>query len=256
MKRLFLQSYKNTKKRLRSMVIETRHHLQKNYIAISIPSLNQQMIDDVKQTRCIDNIVQRCDSEIKTQLSTTVFDQYGAHFRRLLIASTIAHNFAPYGESQALTFDEIVNQNYLNCLNYPILMSLLLPDENLIFLGFDGGYIGNHAQILFRNKQYSCLFDPTIGVVALTDYNSLLSGKKVREKCILSIFPKPEKNHSVNVEYHDQVIRALIKGLYKPSDALYFYENLATCLANHRKANDDGKFITPGGQSLRQRIAS
>lgn len=84
------------------------------------------------------------------------------------------------------------------------------------FLGWNGGVVGNHAQVMVSGGAFSLLLDPTTGLIAQTDYNSLLQGKPTT--AIADFYPPGS-----SWPFHDTVKTALATGEYKPSDALYYY---------------------------------
>jgi hypothetical protein len=49
------------------------------------------------------------------------------------------------------------------------------------------------------------------------------------------------------------VVGALTLGLYRPSDLLYYFEDVDAFMTNHAAADD---YLTPGGVRLRARTAA
>ncbi len=100
-----------------------------------------------------------------------------------------------------------------------------IKDTKLYFVGWHGGAVGNHAQIFTYNPRndFSMLIDPTIGLIAITDYNHVASGKKVSVNNIFSFLSRNEL-----VDFSRKIEKALLNGQYKPSDFLYCFDDIDT----------------------------
>ena len=185
---------------------------------------------------------------------------------KVIFSSILANGLAPYGDNSVLEFPAILRQKNLNCLNYTaatayLLRELEVKNGRLFFLGFDGGKIGNHAQLLYTINHSSLLVDPTVGVVAITDYNSLISGIPITREDVISFYSRKEL-----LPFHDEVMAALISGSYRPSDVLYVVQNIddyktiqARAIAMIRKKDVKGlrlMFPTPGVDSLIRHTAN
>lgn len=94
-----------------------------------------------------------------------------------ILAMVIAHNAAPYGDSTARDYDNLIKEKTLNCGNQSILMGHLLPNHTLRIIGLDGEVLGNHAQVMYENEGSSLLLDPTLSVMTQTTFNELFQGK-------------------------------------------------------------------------------
>ena len=160
-----------------------------------------------------------------------------------LIVTFIAYRSAPYGQSRAVTREALMTDAGLDCDNYVLLVEYLLrdlhPDTRLVFVGFDGGEIGNHAQALVAGGDTSVLLDPTVGVVARVGYNSLLKGIPLASDMILRDTHEPE---AAVASLHHRVATSLMEGKYNPSDMLYYLKGVESMIALSEHA---GEFWTP-----------
>lgn len=171
---------------------------------------------------------------------------------RLVVATMEANRAKPYGSSVALTRKELQKAKALDCDNYAMLVWFLAGrPTGLRMIGFEGGVVGNHAQLYYERDKL--LLDPTVGLVARTTLNDLLSGKPVAKSAILYDYGW---NNPQLERFGDTVVRALENGLYRPMDLLYFYKSPGTYAAD-MKAHHGGysAFRTPGGLKLRARLA-
>ena len=96
-----------------------------------------------------------------------------------------------------------------------------VAETGLQFAGFDGGAIGNHAQVFLGDG--SLLLDPTIGLVAKVGYDEILDGKPVDEGQVL-IFR--QHNDGILESFEVKVWQAIVNGSYRPSDVIYHFNSL------------------------------
>ena len=113
------------------------------------------------------------------------------------------------------------------------------------FIGWNGGAAGNHAQIFIVTQQTSILLDPTIGIAAIADFNSVASSKPLPSSHIIEFSTRTEIE-----DYRSKIINALKMGLYKPSDLLYYFEDFEKY---KYPATGSAHWPTPGAVSLRNR---
>jgi hypothetical protein len=148
----------------------------------------------------------------------------------VVYCSIVAYSFAPYGNSEAKELDDLLQEEKLDCDNYCYLTKYLfmegikikgMQDAKFAFVGWDCGAVGNHAQIFVSINNRNLFLDPTVGIVALTDFDSVASGKFLPMSSILDISTRDELRY-----YRSDIIGALSEGLYKPSDLLYFFVDL------------------------------
>ena len=150
----------------------------------------------------------------------------------VVYCSIVAYSLAPYGASVAKELADLLQESVLDCDNYCLLTRYLfieginkngMPDVPFYFVGWDCGAVGNHAEIFVNINNRSLLLDPTIGIVALSDFNSVASGRYLALSSILDLSTRNELS-----DYRSDIINSLSEGLYKPSDLLYFFADLET----------------------------
>lgn len=130
------------------------------------------------------------------------------------------------------------------------------PEVKIVAVGWNGGsLIGNHAQLLVAEKQYygtegnynwinSTLIDPTAGVIASTTFDKMLRG----EACThwVDMYPntngKPVGDPNCMYQFHLQVLQALRQGEYRPSDLMYYVQNIT----KYNNLIASGNWYTPG----------
>lgn len=86
--------------------------------------------------------------------------------------SIVAHKLVPYGPGpQTTALRAILDADAIACAHYITLTWHLLAEfglerDNLVAIGWDGGAVGNHAQLLFDDGASRLLLDPTVGRIA------------------------------------------------------------------------------------------
>lgn len=156
---------------------------------------------------------------------------------KAVVATFISHTLFSYGSSKAASLEDLLTEDGLDCDNYTFLTGhiyqILTGDdytEDFIFTGFEGGAIGNHAQIIVASQESSILLDPTTGLVAKTNYTDLIAGVPIPDKQINSLYSYwgIEKEYPQMDNYFWRVKSALMNGLYRAEDHLYFIHRTKT----------------------------
>ena len=114
----------------------------------------------------------------------------------------------------------------MDCVKSAIgLFSRIFLGKNIAinFVGFDGGAIGNHAQLFVEDKGGELLLDPTIGLVAKIGINDILMGKPL-QRDQLRIF-RQRSDERLDF-FAENVIDAVTNGKYRSSDILYYSPSL------------------------------
>jgi hypothetical protein len=91
-------------------------------------------------------------------------------------------------------------------------------------VGWNGGYFGNHAQLLVEGTGVPLLLDPTIGMVARTDYKHLRAGDRLpRSEMWATPFQHsyPAVLAAEMRTFAQKVETAVLTGLYPLSTQLY-----------------------------------
>lgn len=143
-----------------------------------------------------------------------------------------AYDMKPYGACTARDLGGILDSAVLDCDNYCLLawylFTILKPstDVELAMVGWNGGAVGNHAQLLATIGDTSAwLLDPTIGLIAGgATFNRICQGAPI------TAMTQPA---GVRDSAYSKTIRdALSSGAYKPSDLLYYFSPVSKYVAN------------------------
>ena len=88
--------------------------------------------------------------------------------------AVVAYGAAPYGtEPGSTSINVLLNASSLACddyvtLTWELMQAAGVSTDNQVAVGWDGGAIANHAQILVSVNGTNLLLDPTIGLVVVT----------------------------------------------------------------------------------------
>lgn len=148
-------------------------------------------------------------------------------------AAVCAWSMKPYGANPAgIDLASILAAQTVNCVDYVRLalyfMDLMPQCNNVIkaACGWNGGAVGNHAQLFVRNATDSMLLDPTVGLVVHgATYDGITTGTPFPASVQRSFFLQFGGDPAVRA-FSAQVITAITNGGYKPSDALYYCGSL------------------------------
>jgi hypothetical protein len=157
--------------------------------------------------------------------------------RAMLFAFFVAHNYVPYGNSNKFELMALLQEQVLDCDNYSVLAGLmfhLITDRtrmnSLEFIGFDGGPIGNHAQLIYTPDAGGevWLVDSTVGLIATFDSaDELLTGGKAHR---MSNYYAYFDNNVQPVDIPPWIVRiknALTQGGYRQDQVIYRYPTLS-----------------------------
>lgn len=151
--------------------------------------------------------------------------------RKLAWASVVACDLKPYGNSGAQTLPALLAAPVIDCDNYVCLawhlFKILAPSSTtkVAALGWDGGAIGNHAQMQAQTPGSPDIYlDPTIGLLVHgCSLNGLMGGFTYPDNLIRSFWSyqnRPELNW-----FENNVRTAIRETKYRPSDLLYVVGN-------------------------------
>jgi hypothetical protein len=137
-------------------------------------------------------------------------------------AAIAAYDLKPYGQSTAMDLRSLLDEPHLDCDNYCLLtwhlFTIIKPTSTvtLTMVGWDGGAVGNHAQIIAEIPAVSAwLLDPTIGlIVAGATFDNLCQGVP------LTYHTQPAGTR--DIAYSHKIKSAVSLGKYRPSDLLYY----------------------------------
>lgn len=160
---------------------------------------------------------------------------------KLAFCAVFAYDHVPYGPdggSAADQLETLMAKPNMDCDNYAAvawgLFELLCPSPttSVCAIGWDGGYIGNHAQIVAHkipssggNGGGSILVDPTVGFVQCAyNFDWYASGKPCSSTYAKSFnHGRADGSSGLNTA----VMLALSNGYLKPSDILYVFGDRA-----------------------------
>jgi hypothetical protein len=158
---------------------------------------------------------------------------------RAVFATALAHRFAPYGTSTAISLEDLVREPALDCDNYIALAHHLYRQvggtEEVQILGWDGGAVGNHAQIWIGDL----LLDPTLGIAAVLPLERLFAGRPLRRLVDLSAQPTMP-------EYREWVVGSLERGEYEPGDILYWTDRFSAFATAGGLVDLEGELVFEG----------
>lgn len=206
---------------------------------IKFPYINSAMINELKQNPNILRLFyNRYHQEFKKQLGPA-FYKLNSDGVKLVFSSIVSYRSAPYGPSKASeSIRSILKSDFLNCYNYPLLtwryFKILAPKSKIEIraIGWNGGYVGNHQQLFATKTGVPLLLDPTLGIIATTTFDHVASGKPLKPSQFISAYSRNDVN-----AYLKKVKTALLKGLYKPSDLLYYFVDYDSAQRQNIKAN-------------------
>lgn len=231
----------------------------------TLSCLSKRRIAEVRKAPAagIRNAYSACHAEFASKTASLKLTESQA---KVAFLSVLAHAMAPYGNSVSLKLDDLLADKVMDCDNYIVLTGhftrLFLGKTNVTtkFVGFDGGAVGNHAQLIVEDNGDQLLLDPTIGLVAKVSFNDLLMGKSVPDERIRLFKQHPDKTLDTFIP---KVAGAVSNGSYRPSDMLYYFPSLDEYLAFSDetaplwKSDVDAllrRFPTPGSQALRKNL--
>jgi hypothetical protein len=137
-------------------------------------------------------------------------------YLRATFAGLAAHRFAPYGSGPpGYGFSALRRKSQMGCDSFAALTFHLYERTGgrigaVRFRGWDGGTIGNHAQVWVG----SLLVDATAGLVARLPVRAALAGRRGRK--VLGI---PVRRH----HFYDLVRRVVARGEYPEAQVLYVH---------------------------------
>ncbi len=215
--------------------------------------------DELKSATGPTNLRDACAAEVELAVGDW---GVGQPLKDAVFVTMLAYRAAPYGASRSVTLDALLNDPVLDCDNYILLAGYLLqalhPEASLDYVGFDGGTVGNHSEAFFVDGDSTVFMDPTVGIAALDDFDTLLMGRELAARRVVIDGRQPE---AAVKGLSDRVLQGLLKGNYRPSDLLYFFRGRDEMFAFSEHGADLWMsahyrelllhYPTPGARSLR-----
>lgn len=156
----------------------------------------------------------------------------GAAILPVAFAAIVAFDLKPYGpEPNKFDLPALLAAPSLACDDYVRLawsLTRLMPQVSwapvkIAALGWQGGAVGNHCQMMVSDGSNTLLLDPTVGIVVRTTYDDLL--RTPLPLGWIARFWKFNSTRSIGY-FEAEVYGALMLNQYRPSDALYFADSL------------------------------
>jgi hypothetical protein len=149
-------------------------------------------------------------------------------------AAICAYELKPYGNEipGVVDLQGLLDEPSLACDDYVRLTMWLMQQMpecqsvDVAAVGWNGGAIGDHAELFVSDGNESILLDPTIGLVArYASFDTLVSGIPTTD--FASFFEAPSPDPWQLTQFNREVVDALQNGLYRPTDMYYYYTSLA-----------------------------
>lgn len=195
---------------------------------VEMACVSEAAINEIRRSpTAVRELRARCDGELGRALGPAFQGLPPSQARALVLAAAVAYRMAPYGTSREMELEALVKDDRLDCDNYMALawhLARLLgvKEQQMRFIGWHGGAVGNHAQLFVEfgdGQNDGMVLDPTVGLVGRTTFNAVAAGVPVRGDKLLDFRSRAELP-----EYHQRVQRALAGGEYRPDDVLYAFE--------------------------------
>ena len=163
-------------------------------------------------------------------------------------AAIAAWDHTPYGTNPVdKDLQSLLNATSMACNDYVLLAwyfcDLFMPETSPVIkvaLGWNGGAVGNHAQMLATDlvAGISLLLDPTVGLVARgPSYNTLLKGVGVPGSTMMASFKNFNSYPGSTGPFTDQCVQRRERWAHKPTDCLNYVDNLETYAAMQPENN-------------------
>jgi hypothetical protein len=217
---------------------------------VALECLTRASIGQVRARGSVDVIMPACSQQLRQALGED-FGTIDDDLVRVVLATVVAANYADYGASSAINYEDIARADHLNCGNTIFLVGYLfgsVDTEKIRPVGFDGGVVSNHAQLLYIDGDRSLLLDPTIGLVAQVDFNNLMRGIPVPSNKIRLFKIKDASKETRS--FRMRVYGAVEQGAYVPSDFMYMHKTLHEQLRKGMLS----QYFSPGAMQARTRI--
>lgn len=190
----------------------------------SFPPAEAEIVSVERAPHSISDLYQRHRSALIEDLGDQ-FKELNEDGLAAVFSMLVAHQVAPLGPSEnKFTLRELLDEPVLDCDAYALLaarfFAILRPESSakIRMVGWNGGVIGNHAQLLTEGTGMPLLLDPTVGLAAVATFDQILQGDAVDT---IRTWTVREETADL-AGFRKTVVEALEKGRYKPSDLLYF----------------------------------
>lgn len=151
---------------------------------------------------------------------------------RFAFCNLVAFDLKPYVASLATRLRDLMLEDGLDCDNYArlawIFFEIMRPTHNseVCVVGWEGGLIGNHAQMQIRTAGHPDLYaDPTVGLIVHgTSFDYLCKAPTIPTNLQYSIYSFNQRAEVSALEAN--VRNQITNGGYLASHLLYVYSDL------------------------------
>lgn len=175
-----------------------------------------------------------CAARIAAKLTAAGIEPTPQHTRAAW-AAAVANHYAPYGTDRGyLTLDGLRRNRTMACSAYAMLAAELYGriggnDRDVIFIGWDGGAVGNHTQLMIGADM---LVDATTGLVARTTLHHVAYAGPVADIADLGFNDVDGSTgrvaRHVTGGFRDKVRNALQTGAFRRGHLIYTMTYRAT----------------------------
>ena len=154
----------------------------------------------------------------------------------VVYCSFVSYGMAPFGKSNAITLDDMLQSQYLNSGNYPILTAKLaevgmpgiFDSVHLPIVGFDGPSLLNYCFLfIIRSDHKDVIVDPTTCAVIRVNFDDFLSGRPIEADKI-----KRFNSRNVKKSFWKRLSDTLLNGKLRPSELLYYFHSVDGMIRN------------------------
>jgi hypothetical protein len=162
-----------------------------------------------------------CVGELREDLGPN-FDDLGDDALRYVLATVVAFDSASYGAFGRYDLPSLTRARQLDCASYVALTWQLARVSGASVryahpIGWDGGTVGNHAQLAYERPGQELLLDPTIGLVVRASLSSVMDGASVPGENMV-VFPK---GTGAMRTFRDMVTSSLYQGSFNRANSIY-----------------------------------
>lgn len=154
---------------------------------------------------------------------------------RAMFATVLAYDLKRYGPENPVTLAQCLAAGSMNCDNYCLFASEIYAAlggaAQLAIVGWRGGAVGNHAQLLYTAGR-PILLDPTIGLIAGgVSLDTLARGEPPANDAYKSFFAYNAARSPTMSGFNTRVTTAVTGGRYTASSLLYYFSSTTRYLA-------------------------
>ncbi len=168
-------------------------------------------------------LARTCAPQVRRRLGPA-FATVSPGARTFALAAVAAHRMSAYGPSTVFDLPSLAALPALDCGGYAALAWHLArvagaDVRHARIVGWDGGPVGNHAQLAYLEPGSELVLDPTVGLVARASLAQLLAGAPVSVEHLVQV-ARPATPDPL-AELRDMVTSTLHLGQFGPGSLIY-----------------------------------